>query len=177
MAGHGCVPQHGFGPGRGHHHIPGLPRLGFDDRITHVPEVALHFFIDDLVIGYRGLELAVPVDQAVSAVDQAVPEQAEKSLPDSSGTYRIHGKAGPLPVAGAAHLLELLDDPLLIFVFPGPDFFHQGLAADIMPGFAFQLEKTLFHNRLGGDPGVICSRHPERVVPHHAVPSRSAGPA
>jgi len=115
--------------------------------------------------------MAVPVDQPEAAVDQAVPKQAEEGLTNSPCAHSVHGEAGPLPVAGAAHLMELLDDALLILVLPGPDPLHQSLPPYVVAGLAFQLEKAFLHHRLSGDPGMVGPGHPQAVQPLHAVPA------
>ena len=60
---------------------------------------------------------------------------------------------------------------LLVFVLPGPDPGHERLPADVVAGLAFELVKPLLDDRLGRDPGVVRSRHPQGVGPHHPVPA------
>jgi len=50
VAGHGGIPQHGLGPGGGHDRVLGFSRLWVDNRIAHVPEVALDRLVYDLVV-------------------------------------------------------------------------------------------------------------------------------
>ena len=83
----------------------------------------------------------------------------------------IEGEPGPLPVAGTAHQPELAQDPLLVFVFPGPDALDQCLAAEVVAGFLLFFEQPLLDDGLGGDAGVVGARHPEDVVTLHPPPA------
>ena len=69
MHGDGGIPQHGLGPGRRHDDIPAFFAL---DRIAQVPEMAVDLALLDLEVRNRGVELGIPVDQPLVAVDQAV---------------------------------------------------------------------------------------------------------
>ncbi len=149
----------------------GSPGFGSMMGYLMMPEMAPDGFVDDLVVGDGGLELAVPVDQAVAAVNEAVGEQAEEGLPDGPGADGVHGEALPLPIAGAAHALLLADDAGLVLVLPGPDPGDEGFPAEVAAGFALELEQPFFDDRLGGDAGVVGSRHPQGVVPGHPVPA------
>ena len=172
MAGHRGIAQHGFGPRCGHHHVFRFAGLRINDRIAQMPEMPLDAFIHNLVIRDRSLQMAVPVDQARPAENQTVPEQMKKGPLDGPGTDRVHGKALAVPVARAAQGLLLADNAGLVLLFPVPDAFDQGLAANIVACFAFQLEQTLFHNSLRGDTGVVRAGHPQRVLSQHAMPAR-----
>ena len=172
MAGDRRIAQHGFRPRCGNHNVLRFAGLRINDGIAQMPEMSLNAFIHNLVIRDCRLQVAVPVDQARPTENQAVPEKTKKGPLDGPGTDGVHGKALAVPVARTAHSLLLADDAGLVLLFPVPDTFDQGLAANIMPRFAFQLEQTLFHNGLRGDTGVIRPRHPQRVLSQHAVPAR-----
>ncbi len=133
--------------------------------------MALHFFVNDLVVRDGRFELAVPVDQAVAPVDESVAEEAEESLPHGPGADGVHGEALALPVAGAAHGLLLTDDAFPVFVLPGLDAGDEAGPAEVVAGLVFELEEALFDDGLGADPGVVRARHPQGVIAHHAVPA------
>ena len=125
----------------------------------------------DLVVGDGGAELGVPVDEAFAAEDLAGLEEAEEGLADSAGADVVEGEAGALPVARAAHELELLQDAGFVLVLPGPDALDEGLAADVVAGLLFFFEEPLLDDGLGGDAGVVGAGHPEGVVALHPAPA------
>ena len=55
------------------------------DRVLDRPELALDVFVVDLVVGDRGAEVGVPVDQPLAAEDLAGLEEAEEGAPDGAG--------------------------------------------------------------------------------------------
>ena len=171
MTGHGGVAEHGFRPRRGDGQGFRFARLRIDDRIFDVPEMSLDFFVDDLVVGNRGLELAVPVDHPVAAIDEPVAEKPVESLAHGAGADGVHGEPLAFPVAGTAHSLLLADDPFPVFVLPGLDLGHKPFTAQIVPRLPFEFEEALLDDGLSADAGVVGSGHPERVVSHHPVPA------
>ena len=171
VAGDGGVAEHGLRAGGGHHHVGGLARLGVDHGVAQVPVGAVHGAVADLVVGDRGAQRAVPVDQARAAEHQPVAEQRQEGVAHGARADRVHGEALPVPVAGAAHRPLLLDDALLVTVLPLPDALHQGLAADVVAGLALQLQQAPLDHGLGGDAGVVGAGHPQRVVAQHPVPA------
>ena len=81
----------------------------------------------DLVVADGRLQERVPVDQPLAAVDQPLVEQAEERVPHGPGADRVEREPGPLPVAAAAHLLELAEDAGFVLVLPLPDPLDQRL--------------------------------------------------
>ncbi|OPZ96337.1 MAG: hypothetical protein BWY71_01965 [Planctomycetes bacterium ADurb.Bin412] len=63
---HRRIPQHGFRPGRRHHHIPAALR----QRIADMPEIPLHFHMLHFIIRQGRLRHRVPVDQPLAPVNQ-----------------------------------------------------------------------------------------------------------
>ena len=171
MAGDRSVAQHGLRAGGGHHHVGGLPRLGIDHRVAQVPVGAVHRAVADLVVGDRGAQRAVPVDQPRAAEHQPVAEQRQEGVAHGARADRVHGEPLALPVARAAHGALLLDDALLVAVLPLPDALHQRVASDVVAGLALQLQQAPLDHRLGGDAGVVGAGHPQRVVALHPVPA------
>ena len=126
--------------------------------------MALHVFVVDFVVGNGGLELGIPVHQALAAVDEALLEKVEEGVAHGLGADRVQREALTAPVAADAQALELLGDAGFVFVLPFPDAFHQGVAADVVAGLVFVLEKALFDDCLRGDTGVVRTRNPQRVA-------------
>src|SRR5262249_53530964 len=103
--GDGGIAEHGFRARRGE--ADELTRS--TDWIAKSPEAALHFFGIGLIICHRSLELRVPVHQAFAAIDVAVAEHLEKSVPHGAGANRIERESRSRPIAGATELLQLVE--------------------------------------------------------------------
>ena len=73
-----AIAQHGFRPGRGDDDF--FARRTIDDRIFDVPEMALHFLVDDFDVGNRRQQLGIPIHQPLVLVNQAVPIELHKHL-------------------------------------------------------------------------------------------------
>ena len=86
MHGHGRVAEHRLGPGRGDVQDFSGRRAG--DRVLDRPEVALGFFVVNLVVGDGGPKLRVPVDQPLAAKNLAGLEQVEESAPNRASKAR-----------------------------------------------------------------------------------------
>src|SRR5437899_2706316 len=76
------------------------------DRILERPEAALDGLVVNLVVGDRGLQMGVPVDQTFAAIDETVAKEVEEELADGAGADRIEREARPLPIARAAQLAK-----------------------------------------------------------------------
>ena len=135
MDGHGRIAQHRLRTRGGDRHVRRFARPRVDHRILEVPEVSLDRFVKHLVVAHGRLQERVPVHQPLAAVDQPLLEQVEERAAHgprrtmSSSVNRV-----PLPVAAAAHLLELAEDSRLVFVLPFPDALDQLLAAQVVAG-------------------------------------------
>ena len=164
---HGRIAQHRLRPRRGQGHALRLARLGVDDGIVEVPEVARHGLVKDLVVADGRLQHGVPVHQPLAAIDQPVAEHLEERMPHRPGALRIEREAGPLPIAGAAHFLELAEDPLFVVVLPLPDAGHEPLAAQLVPAELFLLQQAAFDHGLRGDARVVGARHPQGLEALH----------
>ena len=167
MHGDGGVTQHGLGPGG----RKGEAFVGADDGVGERPEMPLDVLGEDLVVSDGGLQVGVPVDEALAAVDQPVAEQLEEGVPDRARTDVIEGEAGAPPVATGPQLPELVENPLLVLVLPVPDAPDQRLAANVVPGLAFLLEHSAFDHRLGGDAGMVGPGHPQGRKALHPPPA------
>ena len=114
--------------------------------------------------------MRVPVDQPLAAVDQPVLEQAEERVADGPGTDRVEREPGPLPVAAAAHLLELAEDPGFVLAPSTPRSARPAPRGPGRAGSSFSsVKQPPLDDRLGGDAGVVGARHPERVEALHPL--------
>ncbi|OPY86790.1 MAG: hypothetical protein A4E72_01611 [Syntrophus sp. PtaU1.Bin208] len=97
MHGHGRVAQHGFWTGGRHDDLATAVGQGIAD----VPEgtgllLVLHFQIGD-----GGMAAGAPVDDIIPLINQIFVIKADKDFPHGPRKALIHGKALPVPVAGA----------------------------------------------------------------------------
>ena len=165
-----AVTQHGFRTGGGDDQVVlavgGLVAVG--QRVAQVPEVALLVVVLHFQVGNGGVELGVPVDQALAAVDQAVLVQAHEGFLDRFGEAVVHGEALARPVHGGAQAADLAGDGAAGLVLPLPDLLEELLAAQVMTGDALRGQLAL-HHHLGGDAGVVGTRLPQGVAALHAA--------
>ncbi len=158
MHGHGLVAQHGFGSGGGDHDE--LMSMGMslviEQRILHMPEMAMLFRHDHLFIRQGSAGGWIPVDHSRAAINQAALIQLDKHPQHTVGVRLVHRESFAAPVTGTTQLLELLnDDPAMLF-FPFPDFVEELIASEIIP----MLDHLFFAQRLlddslGGDTGMV----------------------
>ena len=159
--GDGGIAQHGLGPGGGDDDVRAGPSC---DGIADVPELAvLHLPLLDLEIGDRRAQHRVPVDQALVAIDQALPVEADEDLDHRPAQAFVHGKALARPVGRGAEAAELTPDRAARFGLPGPDPLDERLAAEGAPLRPLPGQLAL-HHHLRRDPGVVHARLPERVA-------------
>ena len=164
---HGGVAEHGFGTRGGDDEITGA----VGERVAEMPELALHFAVDDFLVGKRALGGGAPVHHALAAVDVAFFIELDEHLADGGAEALVHGEAFAVPVAGRAELAELLDDRAAVELLPFPDAFDELLAAERAAVDAFLLAEDLVDLALGGDAGVVGAGEPADFLAHHAVPA------
>ena len=90
-------------------------------------------------------------------------------MADGATASLIKRKSSSVPIAAAAHLLELAKNPFFVFVFPFPDSFDKLFATEVVARLAFVFLEPLFDDGLSGDPGMIGSGHPERIKSLHPL--------
>ncbi len=170
------VAQHRLGACRRHgDDLAGLGTGLVHDRIVEVPEVALHLDLLDLEVRDRGLELRVPVHEALVAVDQALRVQIDEDLRHRADHLLVgraaltHGEALARPVAGGAEPLQLGDDGAARFRLPGPDLVEEGRAADLAAAGLLRLHHPALDDHLRGDAGMVHARLPQHVAPAHPL--------
>ena len=190
-----AIAQHGFGAGRrdrdivaflGKRHVPvfvfldiGIGRA-IGQRVFEVPHVPVDFGGFDFEIGNRGLEMRVPVDQTLAAIDQAlvihihedldhgVVEVAFLARGGTGGTG--HGKGVARPIKRGAKAFELADDRAAGLLLLLPDFGGEILAGEVGAAFAV-FGKLAFHYHLRRNTGVVLTGLPQRVKAAHPVPT------
>ncbi len=168
---HGGIAQHGLRSGGSYHDMGGLTRLRVNHGVAEKVKMALYGVVDNLIIGYRGLQLAIPVDQTIAPKNQPVAKHVEKRPAHRPSTYRVHGKALAVPIARASHTLLLLDNAPLVLLFPLPNAPHQPITTDIVAGLPLQFEQPLLHHCLGCNASVIRTGHPQGIISLHTMPT------
>ena len=157
------VAEHGLGPRGRDRRVAAARAL---DRVADVPQVPLHLGRLDLEVGDRGLQPAVPVDQALVLVDQALAVEVDEHLADRVREALVQGEALARPVGRGAEAMQLLADAAAQLLLPGPDPLDEGLAADLAAAQALALELALDHH-LGRDAGVVGAGLPEHRPAAH----------
>ena len=89
-------------------------------RVKDVPEVAFLLLMQNLRIGNGGITNRTPVNHSGTAVNQALLIQANKGLQHRMGATLVHGKTETIPVRGGTHLMELVDNTILVLFLPLP---------------------------------------------------------
>ena len=84
------VSEHGLRPGGRNRDV--APGIGLD-RVADVPEMAIDLLRVDLQVRDGRLQLAVPIDQALVLVDQAVAIEIDEHLAHGRGQAFVHGEA------------------------------------------------------------------------------------
>ncbi len=195
MDGHRGVAEHRLGPRGGDHHpLAGFLAVRVHHRIFEIIEMAvwipgqdlgqrrrverrlvvarpfegaLALDLDDLEVGDRGLELRVPVDQALVLVDEPLAMELDENPGDRARQACVQREALAAPVAGGAEPLELLDDRPARFGLPRPDPLEERLAAHGPPIRLLRLDELSLDDHLGRDAGVVGSRLPQHVLAVH----------
>ena len=162
--GHAGVAHHGLRAGGGHHDVAAAVVQG----VTDIPQVAGLVGVLPLGVGQRRQAVGAPVDDAAALIDQTLVIQLAEGLPDGLGAALVHGEAGPVPVAGGAHLLLLLHNAVAVLLLPGPHALQELLPAQVIAGQAL-LAQVLLHLDLGGDAGVVRAGQPQGLVPLHPL--------
>ena len=76
--------------------------------------------MQNLRIGNGGITNRTPVDHSGTAVNQALFIQTDKGFQYRMGAALVHGKTETIPVCGGAHLMELVDNTILVLFLPLP---------------------------------------------------------
>ena len=89
MHGHAGVAQHGLRACRIHFHHAAAVR----QRVAQTPQVTVLLAGNHFQVGQRGLQHGVPVNQPLSAVDQALFVQAHENFPDRAAARFVQREA------------------------------------------------------------------------------------
>ena len=126
--------------------------------------------VHDLFRREYGLCLRIPVDHPQAAVDQAFVIEIHKDLFHGFTADGIHREGGAVPVAAGTQAAQLLEDDAAVLLGPCPCMLEELLAGQVTFPDAL-LRQAVHHLGLGGDGGVVGSRHPERILSQHPRPA------
>ena len=161
----GDVAEHRFRPRRRHDD----ELVAAFDRIFDVPEVPLDLDLLHFKIRDRGLELGIPIDEALVPVDEARAIKLDKDFCHRPREAFVHGEALARPVARGAQPLQLADDGAAGFRLPFPHALDESLAAHFAAARLLTLHQLALDHGLGGDAGMVGSRLPQHVLAAHAL--------
>ena len=187
-----AVAEHGLGPGGGDRDVVAglaegdgavgvlldvLVGLAVGEAVLEVPHVARDLDVLDLEVGDRGLEVRVPVDQALAAEDQAAVVELDEGAQHRVVEARVHGEAVAREVEAVAEAAGLLEDGAAGLLLPLPDLGDEGLAAHLAAADVAGGGELALDDHLGGDAGVVEAGLPEGVEAAHPVPAGQRCPS
>mmetsp|Transcript_22113 Transcript_22113/g.86955 ORF Transcript_22113/g.86955 Transcript_22113/m.86955 type:complete len:299 (+) Transcript_22113:780-1676(+) len=140
-------------------------------RVADVPQRAVFFLARHLQVRHRGLQHRVPAHEPLAAVDQAFLVQPHEGLDDHLRELLVHREVLVAPAHRVAQPAHLAGDGVAGLLLPVPHPRDEVLAAQVVAALARGLQLAL-DDDLRGDAGVVCARHPQRVVAAHAVVAR-----
>ena len=128
--------------------------------------VAQHFQIRKhrLVVG-------TPVDDAISAIDQALVIQAYEGLTHGARKILVHREPFARPIDRRAFAPYLIQNLSAVFLLPLPDSLDELFASQVVSRLPFLLQLARNH-QLRRDTGMIHSRQPQRSPSQHTFVSR-----
>ena len=169
MDGDGSVAEHRFGArgGDGDEFVgsPWICRI--DHWVADVPEVALHRFVIDFVVGDGGLQVGVPIHEPLAAEDQAVFEHFEERVADgaahiSSSVNRVRRQSQLKPIWRNCSRMRVsylsFHCQMRLTNSSRPSLWRSRFSSSL---------QAAFDDGLRGDAGVVGAGHPEGVVTLH----------
>jgi hypothetical protein len=138
--------------------------------IAHVRQLIRARDVEQLEVRERGLAGEAPVDDAVSAIQMAVPVLADEMRPHPALHVRIHREVHAGPVERAPQHAQLTVDAWLVMLHPLPHLAEELIPRQTLP--VGLLRELLLHDDLRDDPGVVGAGQVERGVAPHPVPPR-----
>ncbi len=141
------------------------------ERSTVLPrpfEGAFRLDLHHLQVRDRGLELGVPVDEALVLVNKPLAIELNEHLGDCARKALVEREALAAPVARGAEALELGHDRAARFRLPRPDAFDERLASHRAAVRLLPLHELALDHHLRGDAGMIDAWLPQHVAAVHA---------
>ncbi len=155
---HSRIPEHGLGPGRGHHK-PFFTVYAVFKGISNVIKKAVLLFMLHFKICEGGTAAGAPVYNVLSLVNESILVKPDKNFSHGIGQALIHGESFPVPVTGCPQPFELMDNSTAGLFTPFPHRFNKFFPSQLIPCYPL-LRKISLHNILGCNAGMICTWHP-----------------
>ena len=115
------ITQHRLGARRCDLDLVRFTWFGVDDGIVEMPKIAFAFDILDFIIADSRPQMAIPVDQAFTAIDVFLFKEVKESNTDGFGALVVQCEPRSLPIATCSHAFQLAKDTFFVLVFPFPN--------------------------------------------------------
>ncbi len=125
----------------------------------------------DFVVADGGLELGIPVHDAVTTVNELITVHFDEYFVYAAVEDRVHRVPLARPVAGRAHFANLAPDGALAHLDEGFDFIDERFAAELRARILhlLLLLQLLDDETLCRDRGVIGPGNPKDFLPAHSL--------
>ncbi len=132
-----------------------------------MPQLAAHLALLDFQVRDRGVQLGVPVDQALVLVQQLRLVQIDEYLAHRRADAVVEREAFARPIGRGAQAAKLARDSTTRFRLPFPYLLQEFLAPELLARDAL-FGELAFDHHLRGDARVVGAGLPQRVAPAHA---------
>ena len=103
MHGDRRVSEHRLGPRcRDGDELAAVLPVESRDRVTEVPQMALHFRLQNFEIGDRGVQHGIPIDETLGLIDQPLAMELDEHLDHRARKPFVEREPLARPVAGGA---------------------------------------------------------------------------
>ncbi len=144
--------------------------LRADDRIGDVVQHAHLLAVLGLFVAQRREAARAPVNDPVAAVDEPALVELDERFAYRARQLGRERVRRPVPVGGRTDRAQLAQNLAAGLLDEGNGAFSECRPTEIELGLALGRE-LLLDDVLGGDPGVVGARNPERLIPDHAAPA------
>jgi len=138
------------------------------ERVAERPELALDVLRLDLEVADRGLELGIPVHEALFAIDEVALVELDESVSDRALIALVHGEALVCPVAGGSEPPQLACDRAARLRLPFPHMLEESLPPNFRAVDPLAREIAL-HDHLRRDPCMVRPDDPQSVLAEHPL--------
>ena len=127
-------------------------------------KLPLLFFVNDFVVRHVSFEIRIPVDNAVTPVNQAVVVHLDEGFVDAAVQGVVQRVAQARPVGAGAHRPHLVKHGLAAIADKLPGSLQESFAADLVL-ISPLLGQFIFDDGVNRHSGVVGTGQPEHVFP------------